>query len=233
MAEKVAKQNFKGLLLRYFSEVLIIFIGISVSFLFDEWRENRKDQETALKHLTILKSNLIQDTIILSGMIGVGKKITQSSNKLAYFKLPEEISDSISFHIDNASSYLDFKSNQTAFEEIKASSQTNLIKTDSLKTSFLTYYTFVVPYCNEWTTVDKTHTMTQLIPEMSIYFPVVKDSLNLVSTQEKTNALRIKKLRNLLLTNYTYKLEVINTFSRTKIAAKNLLTRVEAELEKK
>lgn len=142
---------------------------------------------------------------MLSGMIEHGRKLVASTNKLAYFKLDSEISDSIDYHIDHAASYLNFKSNQTAYEEIKQTGQTNLIKNDSLKRSFLAYYTLVIPYCSEWIEVDRTQTMTALIPEMSIYFPVVPDTLNLVSTQEKIKSLRVKKLRNLLLTSSAYK----------------------------
>jgi len=224
------KQSIRDLLKKYISEVLIIFIGISISFLFDEWRNNRKDDETIQKHLTVLRTNLIQDTLVLTGMIENGIKLVQSTNKLIYFKVDSEISDSIDYHIDNAASYLVFKSNQTAYEEIKQTGQTNLIKNDSLKRAFLSYYTLVVPYCNEWTTVDKTQTMTALIPEMSIYFPVVPDTLNIVPPQEKIKSLRLRKLRNLLLTSAAYKKESINTLIFTKGYAKNLLKRTEREL---
>jgi hypothetical protein len=74
--------------------------------------------------------------------------------------------------------------------------------------------------------------MTQLIPEMSIYFPVVTDSSELIATDEKIKALRIKKLRNLLLANATYKKETINTLVLTKKVAADLLKKVDIELKK-
>lgn len=174
----------------------------------------------------------MQDTLRLSFMINNGNKFVKSINKLTYFKLDSEITDSIDFHIDNAASYLAFKSNQMAYEEIRQTAHTHLIKNDSLKTLFLSYYTSIIPYCIEWCKVDETHTMTQLIPEMSIYFPVVVDSLNLVSSQAKAKYLRIKKLRNLLLANSIYKKEAINSFVFTKKATINLLKKVDDELSK-
>jgi hypothetical protein len=140
-------------------------------------------------------------------------------------------SGSINFHIDKAGSYLAFKPNQMAYEEIRQTAHTSLIKNDSLKTLFLSYYTSTIPYCTEWCKIDETHTMTQLIPEMSIHFPVVIDSLNIVSSQEKTKALRIKKLRNLLLANAVYKKEAITTFVITKKAAIHLLKKIDDELK--
>lgn len=164
-------------------------------------------------------------------MIDIGKKSVHSINKLIYFKHDSEISDSINAHIDKAAGYLDFKPNQMAYEEIKQTGNTSLIKNDTLKRSFLSYYTFVTPYCNEWTAVDKMQTMTQLIPEISIYFPVVVDTSNVVSVQEKIKSLKIRKVRNLLIMNAAYKQEVINTFMFTKEAAKKLLKRIDDALK--
>ncbi len=231
MAKTEEKETLRDILKKYILEVVIIFIGISMSFLFDEWRENRKDEETARKNLIFLKSNLVQDTIVLTGMIDIGKKSVHSINKLIYFKQDSEISDSLNAHIDKAAGYLDFKPNQMAYEEIKQTGNTSLIKNDTLKRSFLSYYTFVTPYCNEWTAVDKMQTMTQLIPEISIYFPVVVDTSNVVSVQEKIKSLKIRKVRNLLIMNAAYKQEVINTFMFTKAAAKKLLKRIDDELK--
>ncbi len=232
MEEKKTKYSFKVILEKYVSEILVIFIGISISFFFDEWRENRRDEETIKKHLTFLRTNLIQDTIQLTGMINYGNQFVKSTGKLTYFKHESEITDSISFHIDNAASYLTFKPNQMAYEEIRQTAHTNLINNDSLKVLFLSYYTSIIPNCIEWCKVDETHTMTQLIPEMTLYFPVVIDSSNIISSSEKAKALRQKKVRNLLITNAAYKKATINIFAFTKKYTIHLLKKVDEELNK-
>lgn len=232
MEEKKTTYSFKVILEKYVSEILVIFIGISMSFFFDEWRENRQDEETVRKHLTFLRTNLIQDTIQLTGIVKYGNQFVRSIHQLTYFKHESEITDSISFHIDNAASYLTFKPNQMAYEEIRQTAHTNLIQNDSLKTLFLSYYTSIIPNCIEWCKVDETHTMTQLIPEMSIYFPVVIDSLNIISPSAKAKALRQKKVRNLLLASATYKKATIHTFAFTKKYTIQLLKKVDEELKK-
>ena len=62
MEERKSKNIFKVILEKYVSEILVIFIGISISFLFDEWRDNRRDDETVEKHLTFLRANLVSGT---------------------------------------------------------------------------------------------------------------------------------------------------------------------------
>jgi hypothetical protein len=232
MTKNIDIQNLKSLMRKYITEILIIFIGISISFMFDEWRDNRKDNETARKHLIMLKKSLSQDTFMLTGMIGMSHKYVRSINKLSYFKDPSEILDSINYHIDNAASYADFKANQVAYEEIKESAHTILFKDDTLKQSFLAYYTHYVPHCNEWSTVYKTVIMNELIPEMTNYFPIVDDKLNLITPKQKIDALREKKLRNILLQCAAYKQAVIMTYERTKTVATKLLKRIDLELGK-
>lgn len=232
MQERKNKYSFKVTLGKYISEILVIFIGISISFFFDEWRENRRNDEIIEKHLIFLRANLMQDTLNLTFQISYGNRLVNSINKLTYFKSDSEVTDSINFHIDNAASYLIFKSNQMAYEEIRQTAHTSLIKSDSLKTLFLSYYTSIVPYCAEWCEIDETHTMTQLIPEMSFYFPVIIDSLNVISSQEKAKNLRQRKLRNLLLVNSGFKKVTMNALAITKKAAINLLKKVDDELKK-
>lgn len=232
MEGRKIKQFLKSVLEKYISEVLVIFIGISMSFFFDEWRENRQDRETMRKHLAVLRANLVQDTTQLTHMVRFGNNVVRSIDKLVYFKQDSEITDSIVTYIDNAASYLVFKPNLIAYEEIKQSAHTNLIENDSLKTLFLYHYTSTIQNCLEWCEVDKTHTMTQLIPEMTIYFPVVADSLNKVSSSEKAKALKVKKLRNLLLANATYKKVTMQFLNITKKSTKVLLKKVDEELEK-
>lgn len=43
--------TIKETLQKYLGEVIAIFIGISISFWFDEWRENRKVREMEQKVL--------------------------------------------------------------------------------------------------------------------------------------------------------------------------------------
>jgi hypothetical protein len=232
MPEQQPTKKFKDTLIKYVFEIIVIFIGISISFWFDEWRDNRKDREMERKHLIDLKNNLKQDISIITQYIESGKVFVNSSRKLATFKSDSEILDSLDFHIDNASSYLPLQINKTAYEEIKQTGHTSLITNDSLKRFILGHYTLVVPSSEEWSNVDKNYTMTQLIPEMSIYFPVVPDTTNMVSAAQKIKALRVQKLRNLLLTNATYKQATIQSFMTTKIYSEKLVKRIEDELKK-
>jgi hypothetical protein len=232
MSEQLSTKSIKEILIQYLFEIIVIFLGISISFWFDEWRDNRKDKEMERKHLSDLRDNLQQDTFTLSFQIKIGQKFVNSSRKLATFKNDADILDSLNNHIDNATSYLFLQTNQTAYEEIKQTGHTSLITNDTLKKSILGHYTIAVPACVEWGNVDKNYTMTQLIPEMTNYFPVAIDASNMVSNAQKIKTLRNQKIRYLLLNNVSYKQATISIFEITKNRAIKLIQKINRELEK-
>lgn len=57
--------TIKNALQKYLTEIITIFIGISISFWFDEWRSTQKDREMEQKLLLSLKENLMQDSFQL------------------------------------------------------------------------------------------------------------------------------------------------------------------------
>ncbi|HLP92822.1 MAG TPA: hypothetical protein VK168_02255 [Saprospiraceae bacterium] len=222
--------TFSDTLRKYLGEVVAIFIGISISFWFDEWREDRKDREMEQKILKNMMANLKQDSMILEmttinveRMIAGAEKLTQPNPNLT---------DSISYYIDMSASYIGFLANQTTYEEMKQTGHSGLIQDDTLKNFILGYYTSLMPYVQEWCDVDKTHTMTQLIPEMSNYFPVIIDTTNIVPAEEKIRHLQKPKLKHLLITNLTYKREARKALEFAKGNAKRLMARIDKALKK-
>lgn len=224
--------TYKDTLKKYLSEVIAIFLGISISFWFDEWRDDRKDRETERKILQNLKENLAQDTLLLGMTCQRVDFMVQGAEKLILFKQDAKIMDSVSHYIDMAASYTGVLTNQTTYEEIKQTGQTRLIQDDTLKKAILGHYTTLMPYVNEWCEVDKTHTMTQLIPEMSNYFPVVIDTMGLVSASRKIAYLKMPKLKHLLITNVTYKKEAVKAIKMAHANTKRLVTRIDGVLNR-
>ncbi len=233
MSDTREKYSFKAVLYKYIPEVIVIFLGISISFWFDEWRDNRKDRETEREILLNLKANLAQDTMLLGGTADMGEGLVRSIHKLIVFKQDTEIADSVSLFIDMAGSYLGCPTNQTTYEEIKQNGHTSLIQDDTLKKAILGHYTSLVPYVKEWCDVDKMHTMNQLIPEMSNYFPVVFDSTNMVANAQKAKFLKLPKLRHLLLTNVAYKKEATKALNMATANSKRLIARIDKVLKSK
>ena len=219
--------TFRDALKKYLGEVIAIFIGISISFWFEEWRDYRKDRELEQKILQNLKDNLVQDTMVLALNVKGAQLMVQGAEKLLHAKPDASTMDSVDYYIDMAASYTGLLNNQTAYEEMKQTGHSSLIQDDTLKNLILGHYTMRIPYLKEWCEVDKTHTLTQLIPEMSNYFPVIIDATNFVPAAQKMKALQTPKLKHLLMTNQVYKKETIKTLEMVKANSKRLISRID------
>jgi hypothetical protein len=224
--------SFQNTFKKYLYEVVAIFLGISISFWFDKWREDRKDRELEQKILQNLKENLVQDSLVFGKTSQGVDMIIQGAEKLVHFKQDADIKDSVGFYIDMAASYTGILPNQTTYEEIKQTGHTRLIQDDTLKRAILGHYTTLIPFVKEWCDVDKTHTMMQLIPEMSNYFPVTIDTAGMVSASQKVKHLKTPKLRHLLITNLTYKKEASKIIKMANINTKRLIARIDKSLKK-
>ena len=154
--------------------------------------------------------------------------MVQGAEKLTQAKQNADIADSLSYYIDMAASYTGILTNQTTYEEIRQTGKTSLIQDDTMKKSILGHYTTLIPCVKEWYEVDKTHTMTQLIPEMSNYFPAIIDTVNIVPEDQKIKYLQTPKLKHLLITNLTYKKEAIEMANAN---TKRLIARIDRVLK--
>jgi hypothetical protein len=224
--------TIKNALKKYLTEIITIFIGISISFWFDEWRSTQKDREMEQKLLLSLKENLVQDTFQLTHTIPRMNGMLYSIQQLIQFQNAPHLADSVDFYIDMAASYTGILNNQTTYEEMKQTGYMRLIQDDTLKKAILGHYTTLIPYGKEWCDVDKTHTMTQLIPEMSRYFPVVIDTTVAFPASQKIAALKTPKLRHLIITNLAYKKEALNVVKMTNANTKKLIARIDKALKK-
>jgi hypothetical protein len=226
------KPSLRATLLKYLSEIVIIFLGISMSFWFDEWRGNRKDRETEQIILRGVRDNLVRDTLSLRAMMPYGERIIDCSNKLLALKKEKEIKDSLDTYLDMALTSVIFNATQTTYEEMKQTGRTSLIQDDTLRKAIIAHYTVIIGYCNEWTAASKTHTETQLMPEMTNYFSVVEDSVQPIPIAQKIEALKSRKLRNILLVNILCKKGTLGAFEQTISRSKKIIGRIDKVLKK-
>jgi Family of unknown function (DUF6090) len=226
------KSSITTILLKYLSEIVIIFLGISMSFWFDEWREKRKDQEMEQKILHGLKDNLIRDTMMLSQMQLHADSFINCSTKLLALKPEKNVEDSLDIYLKTAATYMSFNATETTYEEIKQTGRTSLIQNDTLRKGIIQHYTVYLGLCNEWCAADKANTETQLMPEMLNHFSIVADTISPIPKAQKLKALKSRKFRNLLLANITYKQGVLRVVGYTLDNSKKNIRRINKVLNK-
>lgn len=71
--KSTSAKNIGQLLLRYLAEVVIIFLGITISFLFEQWRENNREKQALIE----LVESLIEDAEIVKAKLDGDLKGTE------------------------------------------------------------------------------------------------------------------------------------------------------------
>lgn len=229
MSESPSRLRMAG---KYLSEVLVIIVGITLSFLFDEWRNEREDGRAEREYLTALRADLAQDTAMLGAYIGMEEKFVAATQRLATFSTPAEISDSLHLLIDAAASYVEFAPATSTFEELKQTGRTNLLRDDTLRRFLFQLHTVVYDNTGDWIAVDKQHVLSYIIPEMSNYFPITTDSAMLVPLHASIPALKGLRMRNLLTTGVSFKAGVLQMLKVSRAVAQAMHRRVDMLLAK-
>ena len=124
---------------RYVGEFLIIFLGITMSWWFDDWREEIEDRKQEAMHLRNLMYNLESDSTTFMEELTF---IQGSEKRLIYLSraLSGGDRDSIGYNITSMILIPEFHPNRSEFEAIKATGEIRLIRDPALVREIMTHY---------------------------------------------------------------------------------------------
>lgn len=215
---------------KYLSEILVIIIGITLSFVFDEWRSGRKDRRDESGYLRLLAEDLTSDTAVLGAYISMEKEAIRCTERLANFSSAEEVRDSLFYLLDRCASYVEFAPSNSAYEELRQTGKTTLLRDAALRRGIFILYTQVYGNLAEWTRVDKAQVLSHLIPELNNHMPVPRDSAALAPYAGNIEALQKGKLNHLLHTEIAFKESVLKMLQNAKSIATMFLVKTNAQL---
>ncbi len=215
---------------KYVSEILVIIVGITLSFAFDEWRRDREDQRAERGYLIALRADLAQDTAMLAFNISGGTWVLRATERLINFRHADDIADSLHILIDAAASYAAFSPATATYEELRQTGRTDLLRDDTLRHELLRLHNAVYAAEREISAVDKAHVLNQLIPALSEHFPLTADSALMAPAQRHIASLQVPAVRNRLITGIAFKRGLLQMHNVSKAVCTALLARVERRL---
>lgn len=136
----------KGLILSYLpvyaGELIIIFLGITLSWWFEEWRQDKQDRQRESLHLSNLSSNLETDSLTIS------TELADMRESLRRLKALEKAidtgkTDSLGHYVRSMILVAEFHPNDSEFEVIKSTGEIGLIVDDTLRRDIMTLYEVV------------------------------------------------------------------------------------------
>jgi len=137
-------QRNKKNILRAFVELLVIFAGITISLLIDDWRQQNADEELALNYLKALYSDVTED---LAKINNKGRdqqqKLSDNDKLLKAIHFPDSIKiseEDFRNKFGNITKLDKFVSSDNTFRDLTGTGNIKLITDIQLKSSIYSYY---------------------------------------------------------------------------------------------
>lgn len=158
--------------IRYFlAELLILIIGISASFALNEYRVQQREQNQERELILNFKSNLISDSLLLSGGSNVMKTQIEAAQRLLQLEPKSDYKDSIAIDMLQMMSYYPFEPNDITYQEMKSVGNTHIIRNDSLLTEIIGIYEGNYNTIRTWVKIDGDHVKQKIIQYIMDEFP--------------------------------------------------------------
>lgn len=173
--------------LRYFfAELLILIIGITVSFALNEyWLQKREEKQEVLL-LQSFKNNLINDSLFFSTGIDILDSQIESAEKLVLLEPTATYKDSLVLNVVTLLSYLPFDPQDVTYEEMKSLGNTHIIQRDTLSKQLIELYDRTYEVVAEWAAIDGDHVKNKLITYTIDHFPFAPNlNFTLLSDRKK------------------------------------------------
>lgn len=226
----------KSTSIRYFlAETAILILGISISFLLNEWRLNRQARHEQVELLKDFQKNLKTDSVTVAS---IAKNLEAQMKASDYLlKLPADavFSDSVAYNLLVTLNYAPFTPTQITYEEMKSLGTSNLIENDTLARGIIRLYEVIYKGVLEWTDIDGAHIKERLIPYTSDNFPFARNlnysALDQGSKQRFMAELRKDKFLYIMQYLLIYKASTKVVYDNTFNALTELLSSIESELK--
>lgn len=217
----------------FFAEILILIVGISISFLLNEWRQNKQqeDQEQAL--LRSFKDNLVTDSLMLHSAIQQLDSQVVNAQKVIAFEGNELTMETLTYVV-SLLNYVPFNSNDITYEEMKSVGSSSIIENDSLIADLIGLYENNFEIVQTWSEIDGEHVRQRLIPYVENHFPFAPGlNFMLVENRVKRQFLdEIKKdnFKHLVQFGMTYKATASTVIKQVLSNIRKVIGKIEEEL---
>lgn len=154
----------------FLAEIFILILGISASFVLNEWRLNRQERHQEKELLQSFKGNLAVDSLVIHNglkqlriQVKYGEKLLRDNGELPL--------DSLIQYSVSLLNYVPFNTNDITYQQMKSSGRTGLIQNDSLSDQLVGLYENGFELLTTWTLIDSEHVRLKMIPYVEENFP--------------------------------------------------------------
>ncbi|MCB0282191.1 MAG: hypothetical protein H6627_12900 [Calditrichae bacterium] len=231
------KKSTQTRITRYTLELFVIIFGISVSFLLNEWRENRQNFKAEGAALHAIYDDLIADSLVISNE---AKLLANNQTYYNYFlkKVYSENAnpDSIVRAIGAFAMYTTLETKNVAYEQLKATGQLGLITNKILLKEIVEIYTNEYGITRELSSIDKKMVLEQYIPYLLKESPLSLNDLNNnfdLKNPKYLKLIRDKTFLNMFVININFKDQNIQRYKNLNDNIRKVLNGINTEMKER
>jgi len=214
--------RFGGLLF----ELIIIILGISISYGLNEWRIYTNDRAEELNILKELKQNLADDTTLIRDELNSVSNIIKQCRRLTAIKKAPISDDSLGIYFSAILSYSTISYNDLVYRLLKETGESKLITNRELLKDIISLYDKHYWLIKENNQIDAKVVLEQMVPF------VVESGIDFVSVESVKKAVaNDTRLNNYINLNASLKGNQQRLYAKQLIRIQDLIKKVDAEIQ--
>lgn len=169
----MARPNRKNL--RYYiAELLILVLGISLSFLLNEWRIESSERKVEMELLTQFRDNLILDSMSLSAQVNSLELRMKAAQNLLMIDKNTVYSDTTARNLIFIMNFGGFYPTDITYQEMRSLGNSRLISNKELLQEMIQLYESDYDLVAEWANTDRSFVLNDLLPYMNRELPFAR-----------------------------------------------------------
>lgn len=219
---------------KYLFEVLAIITGITLSFVFDEWRQERRDKRECVELLRSFRENLSADTAMLSAAVAYHGKAVSAELYILRRQEDAANADSLWFGLLGFQTYPSFQGNNVTYLTMVQTGHSHVIRNKDLLKQINSLYQVEYRVVNEWTDMGRKTVVDRHIPFINQHMPYAPQFRyqSLVGTPRFDALLKNDELKNMLQSDYAIKSMIVGLYDNVRKSADSLLVSIDGELKR-
>lgn len=150
-----------------FLEFLIILAGITVSFLLNEWRTEKKNKEHKHDLIGEIAKDLKIDSLNLEKSLKTYQLLIRGLDSLTAYESGKSLDDSLTLYLDFFVTYGTFRPQPTSYTKVLSDNDLKLTASDSLIDQFILLHNTTYILLEEWNQIERMFVLEEALPYLN------------------------------------------------------------------
>lgn len=208
------KETLGGL--RYFIELLVIIVGITISFMQQQWQQNRENRKMTVQMLERIREDLVEDSTAIYTEKDAILRIIEHTDKLLSNPSATDIQDSVPVYLISQLLYASIFKTSIGYKMMEEQGGSAMITNKNLLKSIVRLYNRQYGILDEYHSIDKRFVLKEYMPFFLTHIRYVERfDYSQLTPRELKALLNNDHFRNILRANLVLKSTIRHLYAES------------------